>query len=88
MTILITTTTIAPILMAMFPGKDTKQNASMTEASAFEKGMAKTLTSVITGKMKIIPIGMIVALVTWSAVQTKIYAPTEEKIMPGCGSGY
>jgi predicted RND superfamily exporter protein len=72
LTILITTTTISPILMAMFPGKDTERDASMTEASAFEKGMANTLTSVITGKMKIIPIGLIVALVAWSAVQTKV----------------
>ena len=87
MTILITTTTIAPILMAMFPGQNTEVNPSMVEASKFEKGMAKTLTSVITGKMKIIPIGLIVALVTWSAVQTKIYAPTEEKIMPGLEVG-
>ncbi len=78
LTILITTTTISPILMAMFPGKNVKQDTSMTEASAFEKSMAKTLTSVITGKMKIIPIGMIVALVAWSAVQTKVLSPTAE----------
>ncbi len=78
LTILITTTTVSPILMAMFPGKDVKQDTSMTEASAFEKSMAKTLTSVITGKMKIIPIGMIVALVAWSAVQTKVLSPTAE----------
>ena len=87
MTILITTTTIAPILMAMFPGKDTERDASMTEASAFEKGMAKTLTSVITGKMKIIPIGMIVALVAWSTVQTKVLSPTAESAMPGVEVG-
>lgn len=87
LTILITTTTIAPILMAMFPGKDTERDASMTEASAFEKGMAKTLTSVITGKMKIIPIGMIVALVAWSAVQTKVLSPTAQSAMPGVEVG-
>jgi len=87
LTILITTTTIAPILMAMFPGKNIKHDASMTEASAFEKGMAKTLTSVITGKMKIIPIGMIVALVAWSAVQTKVLSPTAQSAMPGVEVG-
>ncbi|MDC9726825.1 MAG: MMPL family transporter [Candidatus Thioglobus sp.] len=87
LTILITTTTIAPILMAMFPGKDIKQDASMTEASAFEKGMANTLTSVITGKMKIIPIGMILALVAWSTVQTKVLSPTEGSAMPGVEVG-
>jgi len=87
MTILITTTTISPILMAMFPGKETKQDASMTESSAFEKGMAKTLVSVITGKMKIIPIGMIIALIAWSAVQTKVLSPTAESAMPGVEVG-
>jgi len=87
LTILITTTTISPILMAMFPGKDTERDASMTEASAFEKGMANTLTSVITGKMKIIPIGLIVALVAWSAVQTKVLSPTAESAMPGVEVG-
>lgn len=87
LTILITTTTIAPILMAMFPDKNTEHNASMTEASKFEKGMANTLTSVITGKMKIIPIGMIVALVAWSTVQTKVLSPTAESAMPGVEVG-
>jgi len=87
MTILITTTTIAPILMAMFPGKEVKHDASLVEASAFEKGMAKTLTSVITGKMKIIPIGLIIALVAWSTVQTKVLSPTENSAMPGVEIG-
>jgi len=87
MTILITTTTIAPILMAMFPGKNTEVDPSMVEASKFEKGMAKTLTSVITGKMKIIPIGMIIALVAWSTVQTKVLSPTAESAMPGVEVG-
>ncbi len=87
MTILITTTTIAPILMAMFPGSHVKEDASMMDSSAFEKGMANTLTSVVTGKMKIIPIGMIVALVAWSAVQTKVLTPTDESPMPGLEVG-
>jgi len=87
MTILITTTTIAPILMAMFPGKNTQVDASMVEASKFEKGMAKTLTSVIMGKMKIIPIGMVVALIAWSAVQTKVFEPTVDSPMPGVEVG-
>ncbi len=72
MTILLTTTTIAPILMAMFSPKDVKQDASMTESSAFEKGMAATLTKVITGPAKIIPIAMIVGLLVWSNSHTKL----------------
>jgi hypothetical protein len=83
LTILITTTTIAPILMAMYPGKTVVKNKS----SAFEKSMAKTLTSVIMGKMKIIPIALIIALVTWSTLQTKVLSPTNESAMPGVEIG-
>ena len=87
LTILITTTTIAPILMAMFTPKDIKKDASMTDSSPFEKSMARTLTNVITGPTKIIPIGLIAVLIGWSAYQTKIYAPTEAKVMPGLEVG-
>jgi predicted RND superfamily exporter protein len=72
LTILLTTTTIAPILMAMFSPKDVQKDASMTESSGFEKGMAATLTKVITGPAKIIPIAMIVGLVVWSNSHTKL----------------
>ena len=87
MTILITTTTIAPILMAMFHPKNHEIDASMTEPSNFEKSMAKTLTGVITGPTKILPIGLIVILIGWSAYQTKVYAPSEDKVMPGLEVG-
>ncbi len=87
MTILITTTTIAPILMAMYSPKEITKDDAMCESSNFEKGMANTLTSVITGKMKIIPIGMIIALVAWSAIQTKVLEPTANSPMPGVEVG-
>lgn len=89
LTILITTTTIAPILMAMFCPQDLAKEREkyQCQSSKFEVNMAGFLTKVITGKLKIIPIGMIVALVAWSAVQTKIYAPTDETPMPGLEVG-
>ena len=87
MTILITTTTIAPILMAMYSPKEITKNDAMCESSRFEKGMANVLTSVITGKMKIIPIALIVSLVAWSAVQTKVLEPTADSPMPGVEVG-
>jgi len=91
MTILLTTTTIAPILMAMFPGKNLQQDASMTESSAFEKGMAATLTKVITGPAKIIPIAMIVGLIAWSNSHTKLIdtdrANLVDTSMPGIEVG-
>jgi predicted RND superfamily exporter protein len=46
MTILVTTTTIAPILMAMYSPKDLKQDPSYTQSSGFEIKMAGVLTNV------------------------------------------
>ncbi len=88
-TILITTTTIAPILMATFHPKDmTKDKENyLHKNSKFETLMANFLTKVITTKLKIIPIAMIVALVTWSTLQTKILTPTTESAMPGLEIG-
>jgi predicted RND superfamily exporter protein len=37
--------------------------------------------------MKIIPIAIIIALVTWSAFQTKVLSPTNESAMPGVEIG-
>jgi predicted RND superfamily exporter protein len=89
LTILLTTTTMSPILMAIFCPKNLAKDREKyrCQSSTFEQGMAKILTSVITGKMKFIPIAMIVALVAWSGYQTKIYAPNEESIMPGVEVG-
>ncbi len=89
LTILMTTTTIAPILMATFCPKDLAKDKEkyMCQTSRFEDGMAGTLTNFITGKLKFVPFAIIVALIAWSAIQTKIYAPTEESIMPGLEVG-
>jgi len=72
LTILLTTTTLAPILMAMFSPKQLEKNNAMCESSNFEKGMAAVLTKVITGPAKIIPIAMIIGLVVWSTNYTQI----------------
>ncbi|SMN11093.1 conserved hypothetical protein, putative transport protein [uncultured Candidatus Thioglobus sp.] len=89
LTILITTTTIAPILMAIFCPKDLVKDKEkyLYQTSKFETSMAGFLTKVITTKLKIIPIAMVIALVAWSAVQTKIYAPTDKSPMPGLEVG-
>jgi len=73
--------------MAMYSPKEITKNDAMCESSRFEKGMANVLTSVITGKMKIIPIALIVSLVAWSAVQTKVLEPTADSPMPGVEVG-
>jgi len=87
MTILVTTTTIAPILMAMFSPKNIEKSDAMCESSPFEKKMAGVLTGVVTGPAKILPIGLIVVLIGWSAYQTKVYAPSADNPMPGVEVG-
>lgn len=82
MTILITTTTLAPILMAMNTPRDIKRDSAMCSSSAFEINMARVLTNVITGKLKVIPIAMVIALVSWSAIQTKIQIPATAGASP------
>jgi len=87
MTILVTTTTIAPILMAMYSPKDLKQDPSYTQSSGFEIKMAGVLTNVVIGKAKIIPIAIIGALIIWSGYQTKILDTSGDKFMPGVEVG-
>ncbi|WXU00091.1 MAG: hypothetical protein Ctma_0802 [Catillopecten margaritatus gill symbiont] len=89
LTILLTTTTIAPILMATFCPADLQKDKEKYEcqSSKFETNMAGFLVSVITTKLKYIPITMIVALIVWSAMQTKILTPTKDSPMPGLEVG-
>ena len=85
MTILFITTTIAPILMATFCSKDLVKDKEkyLCQNSKFETVMANSLTNVVTTKLKIIPIALVAALLTWSAIQTKIFMSTDKTLMPG-----
>ena len=89
LTILITTTTIAPILMATFCPADLQKDKEKykRQSSRFEISMAGFLTGVITTRLKYVPVAMIVALIAWSAVQTKILTPTRQSPMPGLEVG-
>ncbi len=59
----------------------------LCKTSKLETLMANFLTEVVTTKLKFIPIVMIVALITWSAIQTKVLTPTAESAMPGIEIG-
>ncbi len=87
MTILITTTTITPILMAMFSPKQLEKTDLMCQPSKFEKNVANKLSKIITSRLRIIPILLIMALIIWSTAQTKILTPTKDSIMPGVEVG-
>lgn len=89
LTILITTTTIAPILMATFCPKDLAKDREKyaCKTSKFETKMADFLTRVITTKLKFIPIAMVLALIMWSGAQTQILTPSDDSPMPGLEVG-
>jgi predicted RND superfamily exporter protein len=87
LTILLTTTTIAPILMAKFSPKQYKRDDKICRPSKFEQIVAKSISGIILSKQKIIPIAIIALIIIWSVFQTKIYAPTQKSIMPGVEVG-
>ncbi len=68
-TLLITTTTFIPILLAMFPSE--KVNKSC-DSYAWEKAMGRGITSMLLGKGKFIPIGLVLVIIMTSIHYTKI----------------
>lgn len=87
LTILITTTTIAPILMAKFSPKQYQKDDKICQPSKFEQVVAAGVSGIILTKKRIIPMVLILGVIVWSAWQTKIYAPTKQSIMPGVEVG-
>jgi predicted RND superfamily exporter protein len=87
LTILITTTTIAPILMAKFSPKQYKKDDKICQPSKFEQVVSSGISSIILTKKRVIPVVLIIGVIAWSVWQTKIYAPTKDSIMPGVEVG-
>jgi predicted RND superfamily exporter protein len=86
-TILITTTTLAPILMAKFSPQHYQKDDHICKPSKFEMVIANNLSSVVLTKKKIIPIVIIIGISLYSVYQTQIYKPNEKSIMPGVEIG-
>lgn len=87
-TLLITTTTLLPIVAAMFDVKLLKNtNHDKDGQSKFEQFTASSLMGLINTKLKFIPITGIVILIAISTHYTKILESTSEVIMPGVETG-
>jgi len=88
-TILITTTTLAPIMMAMYPERKRKGKGAkkMVESSGFEKSLANVLSCVVVTRKRWIPILITLGVIGYSAHLTKVFEPTEESHMPGLEVG-
>ncbi len=84
LTLLLTTTTLIPLLLTLMPGRilDTCE-----EERGWETAIGGFITRLISGPGKWIPIGVIVLAIGVSAYYTKIYEGTSEDLMPGVEKG-
>lgn len=87
-TLLITTTTLIPILMSYNPPKiNIETDHALCEPSAIEDFAAKTTTGLIMGPGKWVIALLVAILIGWSANETKIMDGTAEDLMPGVEKG-
>ncbi len=87
LTIIITTTTITPILMAKFSSNAVKNKSNLKLDSKLKLSLLGFIASTILTKLKIIPIVLVAVIIGWSIYQTKIYKATENNLMPGLEVG-
>lgn len=87
-TLLITTTTLIPVLMSYNPPKiNIETDHAICEPSAVEDLAARTTTGLIMGPGKWVIVLMVAILIGWSANETKIMDGTAEDLMPGVEKG-
>lgn len=87
-TLLLTTTTLIPLLMSIFPPPlDPVADREICEPTRFEKWSASKVTNMITGPLKWIPVLIVLAIIVWAANQTDIVNGTLKDPMPGVEKG-
>ena len=82
-TLLITTTTLIPLLLVIMPFKNVEEH----EGHDWEHTVGNGIANLLAGPGKLIPIGIILAVVVVSTYFTRIYSPTEDHLMPGVEVG-
>ncbi len=87
-TLIITTTTLIPVLMSYNPPKiNIKEHAALCEPTRFEDAAAKSTTKLLMGPVKWVFVAIVGGLVLWSANETKIMEGTMADLMPGVEKG-
>ena len=87
-TLVLTTTTLIPLLMSLFPPPlDVEKDREICEPTRFEKWFAGKVTSMLTGPMKWAPIVFVLVIMGWAASQTDIANGSLEDPMPGIEKG-
>ena len=87
-TLLITTTTLIPILMSYNPPKiNIETDHALCEPSTLENFAASKTTSLIMGPGKWVIVLLVALLIGWSANETRLLDGTKEDLMPGVEKG-
>jgi len=87
-TLVLTTTTLIPLLMSLFPPPlDPVADKQICEPTRFEKWSASKVTNMLTGPLKWIPVLIVLVIIVWAAKQTDIVHGTLEDPMPGVEKG-
>ncbi|MES9979583.1 MAG: MMPL family transporter, partial [Candidatus Thiodiazotropha sp. 6PLUC5] len=85
LTLLFTTTTLIPLLMMTFPCSSSETKAG--HEHAWESKVGGFISGLLTGPGKLIPIGIVVAIMGWSVYETDILNGTSKDLMPGVEKG-
>lgn len=87
-TLLVTTTTLIPILMSYNPPKiDVEHDHKICEPTELEDGAARLTNRLIMGPGKWVIVLLVALLIGWSANETKILQGTADDLMPGVEKG-
>jgi len=82
-TLILTTTTLIPLLLVTFPFGEVEEH----EGHNWEHKVGNGIADLLAGRGKWIPLGLIAVVFLVSGYYTKIYAPTEDDLMPQVEKG-
>ena len=85
--ILLAVTTILPLVSAMITPKKVVIESGIKQSFVHEKMLGQLFTSLITTKLRFIPISILVFVLAWSAYYTELFSSNAQRIMPGVETG-
>ncbi|MBF0357118.1 MAG: MMPL family transporter [Magnetococcales bacterium] len=86
-TLIVTTTTLIPLLLVMYPGSQSESEGVSKDELAREKKLGNWLAGLLTGPMKWIPAAVVVVIIAISAHFTDIANGSKDDLMPGVEKG-
>ncbi|MBF0448739.1 MAG: MMPL family transporter, partial [Magnetococcales bacterium] len=87
-TLLITTTTLIPLMMVMFPSKSEEAALQANQGKVEQKkNLGHWISDLLTGPFKWVPVGAVALIILISAHYTGIAQGTSQDLMPGVEKG-